>query len=270
MSYGLDPYGLSPYGGITLGISVASAEAFTTREVRVRLTAEPRHIGDGADGDALAPATWTVRRLDDGFEFTVIGAGMVDQSTVGLLLFEPLGPFAVQHSADAFGLLSSSGEAVTSPTGALFRGVVDRGLATPQAQAATRRFGQRDLANPPLSGDSVGGTLRVGPSGDYRNEEGAALVRKLIVRRLVTRRGELFWAPEYGAGIAEKEAIPGNLVAVASDTERQLLGEPDVEAVRVTLDLDASGILTVGVAAKLRQTGQEVQVSYAVPREGER
>lgn len=265
MSYGLGPlgYGIDPYGAPVLGVSLASATAQTTHEVRVTLSAEPRHSSQSADGDALNPLTWTVRRLDSGVEFTIIGVGMATPTTVAILTYEALGPFTVQHSVFSDSLLSFSGQVITTPETAVFRGVVDRGLATPTAQAATRNFGQRDIANPSTSPTSVGGTLVVGPGGDYRNEGGAALLEKLFLRRLTTRKRQIWYLPDYGLGIAEKEPIPGSLVPLQSDVERQLSEEPDAANVRARVTLDALGVLTIAVSATLRQTGQQVKVSYA-------
>lgn len=260
--WGLGPWGLDPWGGGVLGVSLVQAEVLSVREVKIVLSAEPQHAGPDVSGDALNPTTWTVRRLDTGMEFTVIGAAMVGSTAVLLRLYEALGPFAVSHSVATTSLLSLSGEVVTAPEAVFFRGAVDRSLATPVAQAATRRFGVRDLANPPTSATSIGGTLKIRGGGDYANEEGPALTKKLILRRVTFRPGDLWYAPEYGLGLAEKEPVQGSLVPRAAEAERQIAQEPDVETARVGLSIDAQGVLTVSVRARIRQTGQEVSVSY--------
>jgi hypothetical protein len=247
-------------------ISISSALAISTNTVRVTLSSEPQHQDSAADGDALNAGTWVVERLDSDLEFNVIGVAQFDITNFDLLTYEPFGPFLVSHQVSSVSLLAADGTTViSSPTSATFAGVAASALATPEAKAATRRFAVRDISNPPAPAglDSLAGTLVIGPGGDYVNEEGPALIRKLAIRRLITRPGEFFWAPDYGIGLGEKEPVPANLVALAAEIERQIGQEPEVETARADLTEDASGILTVQVRITLKKTGQQVDVSYA-------
>ncbi len=254
-------------------ISITAALAVATNTVRVTLSSEPQHQDSSADGDALNPATWVVKRLDSNTEFNVLGVAEFDATHFDLLTYEPFGPFLVTHQVSSANLLALDGVTViSSPTFAQYPGVVDRAVATPEAQAATRRLGVRDLSNPPAPGglESLAGTLVIGPTGDFVNEEGASLIRKLAIRRLVFKKGDLFWAPGYGAGLSEKEPVPSNLVTYASEIERQIAQEPEVDAVRARLAIDAQGIFQVALRISLKSTGQQVDVNYAMQTQGVR
>lgn len=128
-----------------------------------------------------------------------------------------------------------------------------------------RRFVSRDIANvPPPNGQATlgSGTLSISSGGDYVADEGTVLLKKLITRRLVTRRGEFFHLPSYGAGIALKEPIPGGgVVALKATIEQQVRLEPDVQDVQATVSFQPStGLLSISLAVLQRSTGQTVQI----------
>lgn len=269
-SWGVDAlWGLDTWGGATLGISLVSAFPITTHQVRVALSSEPSHAGNGQPGDALNSRTWSVVRNDTNLPFNILGVAEVNPTTYDLLTYEALGPFSVPHVVSTSNLLALTGETVTAPESITFPGLVDKAIATPQALAATRRFGVRDVANPPfpVSG-SVAGALVITPQGDYALDEGPESARKRIYRRLFTRKGEFWHLKDYGLGVAEKEPVPGNLVVFQAEVERQLLQEDDFATVSAAVMVDASNTLTILVSAVLKQTGQEIQVSFTPSSSG--
>lgn len=267
MSFGTSGWGVSGWGDVgvsSAGISVSGAVAVSTKVVRVTLSAPPKNSNSVTRGDALNPRTWTVQRLDTSAFFTVLGVSKVNPTVYDVLVYEPFAAVLVSHMVSSTTLVAATGELVTAPTFATFAGLIDKSVATPQAQTAQRRLTIRDIANPPLpkAGSSLAGTFVINGSGDYSFDEGTELLRKLIIRRLITKKGEFFHLPAYGIGIREKEPIPGSLLTLQAEIERQVRLEPEVDAVKVKL-LQDRNVLTVQLSAKLRKTGGQVEITFA-------
>jgi hypothetical protein len=152
---------------------------------------------------------------------------------------------------------------ISSPYSALFNGLV---ASQPTSVAIVR---QRDLANPPAPPglNSIGGTLVMDASGDYKLVSGAALLKKLILRRLTTRPGEFAHLPNYGLGFAVKEPLrDSDLIALRGDVEAQVLLEPDVATANVLLSFNnAEGIVVCRIRATMRSTGETVDTSMELP-----
>lgn len=258
MSYGLGSYGLGAYGGGGSGsLFVNASWPITTHSLRVQLSQEPRHLSAFGTGDALNVASWSVIKLVSGFQYTVIGAEMFDDTHVDLHVLEALGNFFETHRVTAIGLLSASGASASAPLSADILGTVE--TIDPLQAVALDRFLDRDLANPPLQSEIGGfsGTLQIGSDGDYETEAGIPLAKKLVIRRIATPRGAFPHLPTYGIGILEKEPIPGsgNLVALRKEIESQILEEPDVEDVHAALLLDRSNVLFIQLRVRLAGNG---------------
>lgn len=256
MTYGLGAYGLSPYGfGGTLFVN--AAWPVSTHTVRVELSQEPKHESAFVEGDALNPASWSVLKLVSGFQYTVIGAEMHDDTHVDVFLLEPLGNHLETHRVTAIDLVAANGSSASAPLSADFLGTVE--TIDPLQAVALDRFLDRDLANPPLQTEIGGfsGTLQIGSDGDYETEAGIPLAKKLVIRRLSTPRGGFPHLPTYGIGIIEKEPIlgSGNLVALRKDIESQILEEPDIEDASARLLLDRSNVLFIQLRVRLAGNG---------------
>ena len=262
-TWGTGPWGLGTFGGLPGPLSVVSALAITTRTVRVTLTSTPLAASATVPGDALNPATWTVTRLDTGFMFTVASVDQVDAITFDIFLVQALGPASTQHQVSSTTLKKPTGALISSPYSALFNGLV---ASQPTSVAIVR---QRDLANPPAPPglNSIGGTLVMDASGDYKLVSGAALLKKLILRRLTTRPGEFAHLPNYGLGFAVKEPLrDSDLIALRGDVEAQVLLEPDVATANVLLSFNnAEGIVVCRIRATMRSTGETVDTSMELP-----
>jgi hypothetical protein len=249
MGYGISRYGLSAYGGIASTITVAAGYATTTHQVRVVLSAPPLHVDQFSAGDATNPLTWTVADAS-GRQFTIAIASMHDDVSVDLTTLEPLGDDQTEHTVTAIGLLSAESVSATSPLSATFLGVVQ---TSDPVDAANLDFRDRDLANPPFQvsrGLGYAGTLQIGADGDFVNESGRALTRKLVLRRMNTPRGAFRHLPLYGVADLVKEPVlsGGDLVARLREYEQQARQEPDVTSARATGSLDRSGVLIVLLA----------------------
>jgi len=259
--FGGSSWGSSPWGGGALSISIESAEAKAKRLVRVHLTGAAKVVSEYAPGDATNPNTWRVVRLDTGLPLTVIIAVAVDARTVDLTTIEDLGGAVVTHRVETSSLRSSVGALVEPPKSADFQGIGTQA----EADAAQAPSGVLDLHNPPTPYNPVGGTLVVGADGDYKMVGGDELLRKLILRRLTTRRGGFRHLPEYGLGIRLKEPLPGELVKLRAAIEREVKREPEVVAASASLSLRSNGVLTVSVRARTRGGSGALEVSLDVP-----
>lgn len=269
--YGISPWGLGAYGSAASTIGIENVIALGPNRVLVILTAEPMHQDPFAVGDALNPQTWQLTRLDTGDAIDVVAARDFDPPfQFELATLDDLGSHLVDHRLESTTLLSASGFLISDPNEFEFPGAIV--TFQPIVETDTRRFEQRDIANPPLSDRSGGfaGTLVMGSDGDYETESGAALVKKLVIRRLVTQPGEFFHLADYGVGLAVKEPIPGGgIVALKAEIERQSRLEPDVADARASLTIDRRGILTILLRIQLAATGQEIQIGLnADPRSG--
>ncbi len=259
MGWGTGPWGTGPWGGASSSISLSSAVAVTTATVRVTVSAAPAHISPAAAGDALNPATWAVTRLDTGASFTVVGVTEVSALQYDLLVFGSFADVSVTHQVESTTLRNASGVLVSLPTTAEFLGLSEF-LFT-----ANTKGGLADLANAPAPFNPPGGTLQVAAGGDYTMVSGAELVRKLIVRRLLSTPGEWFHLPKYGLGLRVKETLPSNdLIKLGAAIERQVLREPEVQAVSALLEWTPSKhLLVVQIRAQLT-SGEGLNVSLPV------
>jgi phage baseplate assembly protein W len=94
---------------------------------------------------------------------------------------------------------------------------------------------------------------------------GADLVRKLIMRRLTTNKGEFFHLPNYGISLPFKLPIPtAQLIKLKTEIESQVKLEPDVSNVRATVSLDPQGILFISISATYSPSGQTFQVPIVI------
>lgn len=255
MGFGDSPYGIGSYGGAlsSITISVASAWAISTHAVRVTLTGEPKHIDQFAPGDALNAATWTVVNLTTGRPLVVALAEMHDALSVDITTIDALGDHLETLEVTAVDLVSIDGLLAESPLSATFLGVVQ---TVDPIDVAQQDFRDRDIANPPFQiSRELGhaGTLVFGSDGDLDTESGEALVRKLVLRRMTTRRGAFPHLPTYGLDLAEKEPLPngGDLVAFLRDVEVQAKQEPDVETALAKGSMDRSGVLIIALSLEI-------------------
>lgn len=267
--WGLDPWGLGPYGSIISisPLSLVSAVALSTNEVQVVLTQEPLHVSPTSPGDAFNPATWTVQRLGTLDYLNVLSIREIDPITFVLTVLQPFGPYSELHRVMSTTLLSKYGDLITGGISADFYGLLGQDVASAVIISQNRNALTKDIANPPtpiVAPDTIGGTLQISTDGDYKVESGVPLLRKLIIRRLITQKGEFFHLPDYGVGLKVKGIMgASDMIQLRAEIERQVLREPEVEAVNAVLLLGSSNDLTVQIRVKLRATGEQIDVSLS-------
>lgn len=245
MTYGTSPYGTSSYGGGTV-LSILSCRATSTHTVLVELAAPALAESAIGDGDALNPASWFVRKTDLSFTHTVMATRSVSSTEFELRTLEPLFAWVVSHTAGSPFLRMPSGLLITSPRSATFRGVIDE---LDREMNPLRRY---DLANHPLGGETVGGTLRVSSGGSYAREYGLDIVRKMVIRRILTAPGAYFFIPpaDFGADLRIGGLVsPSLLPQLRASLELELLKEPDTTEAHVSLTLQG-GVLIIKANVK--------------------
>ena len=270
LGWGLDRYALDPYGSTQLGVGInlVHAVAVSTHDLQLTLSGVPLHASTAVSGDALNPSTWLVQNLSTGAFLHVVAISPVTTTVYSLKTFEKFGSVKVQHRVSSTTLRDTFGQLLVPPTSADFAGITAEEDVSQETRAANQKLAARDLANSQTP-QSPAGVLRINSDGDYINVTGVDLVRKLIFRRLMTKPGDFFHLPNYGAALVNsKEPMPvgGDLIKLKATIESQVLLEPEVSEAKATLSLDTQGILTVTVLAKLRQTGQQISIGLKTPQ----
>lgn len=266
VGYGIGAYGRGGYGVTGASISLDYAFPLSVRSVRVVLSEEAKAESPTRSGDALNPATWFVTRVDTGASFPVIGVSQSSRLAFDIFV---LGSFASRHTTHRVRsdtLRSVSGSLLADPRAAEFLGLISEALSTVEKSAVEKRQAIRDLANPPVpNSDDVSGTLQIAESGDYVSVEGVELVRKLVMRRLTTMRGDFFHLPDYGMFPSAKNIYTVyDLIAMKGEMERQILREQGVSAASVSLALLTTGMLNISIRVTVAPTGQTVPLGITI------
>jgi hypothetical protein len=265
MGYGLIPYGLGEYGegAAAEAFKLAGVVAISKRQVQVSFNVAPLAASGFGLVDSLNPTKWTVQRLDTLAELPVGAVRLIDAVTVELYLLDPLGDFRIRHGVAVRDIVSFDHAPIVSPLSLEFAGVTDTQVAPGPRPLRPRAV---DLDAQPV-GDDTFGTALVIRGGDYTTEQGNPLLKKLIVRRLTTKKGAFFHLPDYGIGIASPKSLfsPSDLRALKADIESQVNLEPEVVKTNAALTLDANNsILSILVQART-QTGDDVSVRLPIP-----
>lgn len=254
MSWGT--YWGTHWGGVGGANVPPSAWAVSERQVWATVARVPRAQTTIGRGDGLNPASWRVTRLDTGEDLIVIGVGQITSHTFELYTLYKFGPFLVDHRVTGYLVDNVSGEQITFTQD--FAGCAFR------AQAAVPG-GMVDIANPFFegAGSEPASKLTVTSSGDYANESGVALYRKLIVRRLTSSPNEFFHLEpdQYGLGLKLKE-IPtvANMPELRAFALQQLQREPEFSSVKVRLLLGQNGVLVILAKVVVALTNQSFDI----------
>lgn len=265
--WGAEQWGVDGWSGAAATMVVDHAYAISTNEVVVVLSKGPMDVNGFVSGDVSNPGSWRVSIPATGVVLDIAGVRPYAKPREWVVrTLQRLPDSTVVCRVTASALRDAAGGITGAPNSADFAGVTEFATSTPQQLAATKAGG-RDLVNTPapeVDGTNVSGALVV-VGGDYALQDGAELVKKLIVRRLLSTPGEFFHLQDYGVGFRVKQPIPGGgMVRLKTKIERQLLREPDIESVRVQLS-QTQNVLTCFVSAVLARTGQQVNVSVASP-----
>jgi hypothetical protein len=263
--YGIQEYGTQQFGNFypTGLITITSAMAIGTNEVKVFLNNPPKRNSSTGTGDALNPLTWDIQRLDTAEVLSVAFVNMYGPTIFGLVISGKFGDASVLHRVGSSTLLSETNELILPPKYVDFIGIST--LEDSQfGLAKLRKTYPVDISNPhtpSLNIETTGGTLIINSSGDYETVTGEELIKKLIIRRLITNPGDFFHIPEYGIGLPVKETIStSDLVSLKSSIEKQIKREKEVSDCLAQIEMSADGVLNIKIKATLRDTGKQIEV----------
>lgn len=228
--------------------TISNAYTAATNKVRLTLAGAPLAQSAIGTGDALNPDTWTITRTDTSAGFDVMTVTQISTLVYDVLTYEALAGWHIQHLISTTTLKSSA--SVVTPTSANFYGALSAATATAGALAASNAYVLTDIASPQIAtpGSNTGGGVRViTAGGDFASDSGNTALKKLILRRLGTRRKGFFHLPNYGLDIEPKRPIKTNdLIALKKQIQDQVALEPEVVAVSATPTIDtANGILNI-------------------------
>lgn len=269
--WGTAPWGTSEWGTGTALLPTEGARVYATgdRRVRVILSFVPQARYPTQVGDALNPKTWQIEQAASGRQIRVLAAIKISPTEFELHTLETLANSLVGIELRAPDLLTSTGAPVLGFY-AIMAGQQSVVNSTQQLQTTAAGYGLRDLANPQTPNSPVGGTLQMTAGGDYKSVTGSDLLRKLILRRLMSSPGDFFHLPEYGAGLQEKVPMAEtDLRRLAKLIESQIQLEPEVEAARVNLTLRAAdNTLVVQMTVLIAASGERIELGLGLPING--
>lgn len=260
MTWGTDQYGGEPYGGGGGPFDVVAAWAQTAQTIRVRYSSRPRVRNDRNAADALTRGNYALsvlsHRTTDAPPAppTILTVRQIDNTTVELLLAGELHGASVTYQLTIAGTVENiSGTTVGIRRGD-FTGLNTARTREGGAVAAAQATGPTDIAFNPTALSALGGAFRFTPEGDVDLTEGPDTIRKLIYRRVILPKGSIAWRPDYGFNPGWHSLVrAGRQAEHESDIERQVLQEPEVGEVNVTIrHFVGRGIVFADIDAELR------------------
>lgn len=260
MSYGTN-WGTN-WGGAAVAVGFSVVEAFPTSNQTfvVTFTVQPIVASPIGPTDASNLANITLVRTDTNETISLLTSRPVDgdlESVEYFLLGQFLSPL-ITYQVTAANLVSAFDDPLIDPKVAQFDGLPSAQLPAEQLRPLL------DLKNPQTDGDLFNSGLIIGTNADYELEGGVDLIRKLIIRRIITAQDEFFHLSDrnYGLGIEAKLTFTdSDLVAFRAQLQREVAKESEINAVTVKLQLTADNVLNIIVRAVLQRTGQQIEVS---------
>lgn len=267
MSYGSTAWGVGPWGIGPAAPSFALEDILATSERTVRVTfTAPALVGSPFKvGAALNLATWEVFSLNPS-QLRILAVREIEGSGARqfeLYTLEKFPRYPVNIQVNFPTILDAAGNPITGPTSG-----IGAGAALPRSHRRKNVIDMVDIRNSQAAPDTMLGVIRTADSGDYDEDSGDALLRKMIFRRITTSPGEFFHIPreDFGLAVRTKEPLRfSDLRAFKAEAQRQILLEPDVDSCSVQVQLDGDGVLFMRAAVVRRSTGKVVEVSATIP-----
>ena len=262
------------WGGSSAGgpFSIASARASASNAVRVTFTRRPLFVSPVTPGDASRLLNWTLERTDAAQKLTLIASRGVqgDPLSVEFIIAQRWASALAEYTITGSALLRSADGQVglTNPDSADFLGAP----ASVQ-QLRARSTAMVDVANFASDNSVSEGSLRNDSDGDYLNEQGLSLLKKVIYRSIFWKQGEALHLAGvvFGEGVEEKGFhAPVDLRTMQSRLQLVVARQPEVmsSSVRVTqyddgrLELSVRGQTKFGPLDVDYKTGPDGQVFY--------
>lgn len=236
------PFGAGFGGGPYVRLALVSSRNAIDVEFSGALSAVDSTIAT----DALNPANWSLAAVTLGatVPFVQTVESLDGGATIRVIFDADLDDGATYEITVAPTVLDTSGAAVIAPLSA---DVIVPTLGFVSVLDSLPRELRTDIKST-AGAKAVGGTPRYDETGDLANESGRDYLKKRILRRVSSMRGSFFHLPNYGAGKRLKTIItPAWLSGYQADVKAQVLLEPDVRAVVVTVTRLAVNIVRVSI-----------------------
>jgi hypothetical protein len=255
-AYGIDAFGTAAFG---IALATGSFEiedifAVSERAIRMTLTYQAGDFSATKGGSVFNPTMYTVTDLTTGVSQVVLGVAMVEDSAM-----RQFDIVTLQKHSPYPGMMRIAVGSILDDTGRTLGGVRTRDVEGCTTLAG--RYGVRqepaDIRNSPVNGTTLDSILSVTPGGDLDTETGSELLKKMILRRLVTSPGEFTHLRNkaFGVGLRVKEIMRvSDLIALRVLVEREVLQEPDVDTVNATVTEDGEGVVAIKVQARRRNS----------------
>lgn len=266
MSYGTS-WGTA-WGGsddLLSGFWVEAAYATSSKSFIVVYSVRPTFLSPIGSGDASNLSNVVLTNLENNATVLLLASRAVP-GNINAVEYILLSSF-VQHSngynVTVANLVGYLGETLVEPKSAMFSTLPATALPIRQRRPLL------DLLNPQTSGELINGGLINGSNGDYSKESGVSLMRKLVIRRIITARDAFYHLNglNYGFGIKPKEFLSAtDLIILRTRMAEEVANEPEISLTSISLELANAGILTVHVQALLKQTGQQISLSIPLPQ----
>jgi len=251
-------WGGGPWGAGDL-LTVTDAEAVAENAARVTFNVAVLLQNAGAFDDGRVAENYTIAPLTFSARAVTVAEVELDgtaTASVILRLDRNMSGAPAVYDARVARVRGAAGE-VLDPAAAFspFLGLARFRRPVQPDTSATR---YRDFANPQSLRDYPGvtderlGQYQVDGAGDIVLDSGVTNIRKRVLRRLLTSPGGFYHLPDYGVGLpgrAKRTMTDVELAALQRDAQRQIAGEPGVEAAEVRVARNGA-ILRVGVRVK--------------------
>lgn len=246
------------------GFWVESAYASSSKSFIIVYSVRPVVLSPIWVGDASNLSNITLSNLDTAATVSLIAARPV-LSNINAVEYVLMSSFQANTSygVTVANLVGYLGEELVEPKSATFATLPATSLPIRQRRPLL------DLLNPQMDGELINGGLVNGSNGDYTKESGVSLMRKLIIRRIITARDAYYHLAglEYGFGIQAKEFLSAtDLIILRTKMSEEIAKEPEISLLSIALDLENNGVLTVHVQAVLKRTGQQITLSIPLPQ----
>lgn len=288
--WGYLPWGAGPWGaGGGAALQLLQALAVRENVVRLFFSEAPLYTRLLTPNDASNPERFVITEVAgtsgrDGEPTRNVRTALVERapiagslgSVLDVTTDRPFSPWGSMYVVACNQLVTLSG-ALLDPneTSAVFAGVYRELRQASVADPAP----SRDFANPstysaqldplPQAGDPLAlGVIPIGSDGDYAFDHGIPQIKKRIFRRLLTRKGAFPSLPEYGVGVpsyGKRLSIAGVRQQLATEAERQIGQEPDVEEVKVQVLTDKTNPNVTVFRIRVRIAGSQGNASFDVP-----
>lgn len=236
-------------------LHVLAARAIESQTVRVALSEEPVHVSPSGINDALNPSNYAFS-VDSGLATSPVCVGVGARLVQGPILGVPSGDWGVDvHTDKALvqgityrvtlaNVQSRTGGDLGAPYSQPFFGVAKITIRRP----LPRKVDLTDVANDPFDGG-----FAFDDSGDLGIDGGINGLRKRMLRRASTPKDAFSHLPGYGCGLRlKKNFSPAQITALRTDLRTQILQEPEVADVAVTVTQPAPGLVFVVMRARTK------------------